>query len=182
MKTKIIALLLLLSGTFSATIVLAQPSPDKVIEQMKKFSWMVGDWKGEAWYMGRDQKKTLLTQQEHIVSMLDGTIITMEGTGYDIPLNSEEGKVVFRAFGVFTYDQINSKFVLRAYQGGNFIDSDLIFNENGSYSWGMDASYGKTKYTLKQTEDGKWHEIGEFSRDGGVTWFPTFEMSLSKQK
>ncbi len=43
------------------------------------------------------------------------------------------------------------------------------------------APYGKTRFTLDFT-DGKWHEIGEFSRDGGQNWMKNFEMTLSRAK
>ncbi len=178
MKTIILCLVFTLPGMFSPRAT-AQSDPGKVIEQMQKFNWMVGDWKGEAWYLGRDQQKTQIVQKEHIITRLDGAIITMEGTGYNIPEGTQEGKIVFQAFGILTYDQYNSKFVLRAYQGGNFIDSDLTSNPDGSFSWGFDAGNGKMHYTLKITPDGKWNETGEFSSDG-TTWFKTFGMILSK--
>jgi hypothetical protein len=177
---KITLIILALAGILTLTDVTAQTDPAKITEQMQKFSWMIGDWHGEAWYLGRDQKKIEIDQKEHIVGRLDGTIITMEGTGYDKPSGSEKAKIVFQAFGIFTYDQANSKFVLRAYQGGNFVDSDLIFNKDGSYSWGFDMPYGKTRYTLRLTPEGKWNEVGEFSRDE-VTWIKNFEMTLARQ-
>lgn len=156
-----------------------QPDPGKVIEQMQKFRWMVGDWKGEAWYMGRDQTKIYITQKEHISTRLDSTIITIEGSGYEKSTASEEAKNVFQAFGILTYDLTNSKFVLRAYKGGSFIDSDLISNPDGSFSWRIDVPYGMTRYTLRITADGKWNETGEFSQDG-VSWINIFEMNLSR--
>ncbi|MFZ0281872.1 MAG: hypothetical protein WAL29_09500 [Bacteroidales bacterium] len=168
-----------LMGIFLFTNLAAQQDPGKVIEQMQKFKWMVGDWKGEAWYLGRDQQKTQIVQKEHIITRLDGAIITMEGTGYFIPEGSQEEKIVFQAFGIFTYDQNNSKFVLRAYQGGNFIDSDFTSNTDGSFSWGFDTGFGKMHYTLRLTPEGKWNEVGEFSQDG-TTWVKTFEMTLNK--
>lgn len=182
MKKIVISLLILVWVIYPGSKVLAQGDPSKVREQLKEFMWMEGDWKGDAWYMGRDQVKTPLIQKEHVELKLDGSIITMEGTGYSIPAGSESEKVVFQAFGILTYDQIHSKFIIRAYQGGHFIDSDLVQNTDGSYSWGMELQGGKIRYTLRLTEDGKWKEAGEFSRDGGANWFPTFEMTLSKQK
>jgi hypothetical protein len=181
MKKIISCIFIGLAGIFTLTDINAQTDQAKVIEQVQKFSWMVDDWQGEAWYLGRDQKKIQLEQNEHIQFRLNGAIITMEGTGYNKPSGSEEAKIVFQAFGIFTYDMSNSKFVLRAYQGGNFIDSDLTFNADGSYSWGIDMSYGKTRYTLHLTPEGKWNEVGEFSSDGN-TWVKNFEMTLSKQK
>jgi hypothetical protein len=180
MKTKMVLLLLIFTAVYTFTNTSAQPNPGLVKEKMQKFAWMEGDWQGDAWYIGRDQKKTDLKQKEHILSRLDGTILSMEGTGYNEQTGSEESKIVFQAFGILTYDLSNSKYVIRAYQGGNFIDSDLVTNEDGSYSWGMDMPYGKTRYILRHTEEGKWIEKGEFSWDGGTTWVQTFEMTLTK--
>jgi hypothetical protein len=180
MKKIISVIFIGLAGIFTLTDLNAQTDPVKVIEQVQKFSWMVGDWQGDAWYLGRDQQKTYLEQKEHIQFRLDGTIITMEGTGYNKPSGTEESKIVFQAFGIFTFDMTSSKFVLRAYQGGNFIDSEFTFNPDGSFSWGIELPYGKTRYTLHLTPEGKWNEVGEFSRDG-TTWVKNFEMMLTRK-
>lgn len=179
MKKILTIILIGLSGIIFMADVSGQHDPRKVIEQMQKFSWMVGDWKGEAWYMDRDQTKIHITQKEHISLRLDSTIITMEGTGYEKPVASEETKIVFQAFGILTYDITNSKFVLRAYNDGRFIDSDLISNPDGSFSWRIDVPYGLTRYTLRITADGIWNEKGEFSQDG-VSWINDFEMNLTR--
>ncbi|MCB8999638.1 MAG: hypothetical protein H6540_06190 [Bacteroidales bacterium] len=180
MKKTRFVIIVILAGLSFGSIISAQPRPAAVIEKMKNFNWMVGDWQGEAWYIGRDQLKTTLLQKEHLVSRVEGTIITMEGRGFDIPDAGEEAKIQFEAFGILTYDQQNSKFVMRAYRGGNYIDSDFSSNPDGSYSWGMEGEWGKIRYTLKHTEDDKWNEKGEYSRDG-VSWFQNFEMTLTRQ-
>lgn len=180
MKTRIIYLLISVLGIFPLVKLYAQPTSGKVIEEMQKFSWMTGDWKGDAWYMDRDQKKVPILQKENIFARLDGAILTMEGTGYSVPVNSGESAVVFQAFGILTYNLQDSKYVIRAYQGGYYTDSELILNEDGSYTWGIDMPYGKTRFTISLTQDGKWNERGEFSRDGGGTWVQTFEMTLTK--
>jgi hypothetical protein len=116
-----------------------------------------------------------------VIFRVDGTIITMEGTGTHRDDDTQESETVFRAFGVLTWNLQTSKYVLRAYRGGNFIDSDLVPNEDGSYSWFIDLPYGKTRYTLLHTEDGSWNEKGEFSRDNGQTWVQNFEMNLKRK-
>ena len=179
MKKIIICMLIGMATLLYGSEASAQPAAGKVAEKMKLLNWMIGDWSGEAWYLGRDQKKTTLIQTEHIISRLDGALITMEGTGYD-KSGLGDAKMVFQAFGILTYDLAKSKYVLRAYKGENFIDSDLISNPDGSYYWVIDASYGKTRYTITHTPDGKWIEKGEISRDG-ITWNNFFEMKLSKE-
>jgi|WetSurMetagenome_2_1015567.scaffolds.fasta_scaffold61288_2 hypothetical protein len=180
MKTITAFLIIGISAIFSFNELSGQPNATKVSEEMKKFGWMTGDWKGEAWYLGRDQKKVQIIQKEHIINRLDGTIIIMEGTGMDIPSRSEEAKIIFQALGIFTFDLNKSKFVLRAYQGGNFTDSEMTPNPDGSFSWGIEMPNGNTRYTIRLLQEGKWNEVGEFSQDG-KTWNKTFEMTLSKQ-
>jgi hypothetical protein len=180
MKKYFASILIGFAGIFTLTDLTAQTDSGKASEQMQKFSWMVGDWQGDAWYLGRDQQRVQLIQKEHIQFRLDGAIITMEGTGYNKPSGTEESKIVFQAFGILTFDMTSSKFVLRAYRGGNFIDSDFTFNPDGSFTWGFDLPYGKTRYTLHLTPEGKWNEVGEFSSDG-TTWVKNFEMLLTRK-
>ena len=161
--------------------VFAQGNPEPVIDKMKAFAWMEGTWQGEAWYLGADRTKTIITQNEVISYKLDGAILTMEGTGSR--KDDETGKMmtVFGAFGILTWDAGESKYVLRAYRDGNYIDSDVIPNGDGSYSWFIDLPYGKTRYTLRHVDDGAWNEKGEFSRDGGENWMQIFEMTIRKK-
>jgi len=159
----------------------AQDNAARVSAQMNLFSWMTGKWQGEAWYIGADRTRTVITQNEDIKFRLDGAIITMEGTGTQMDKETQERVTVFRAFGILTWDTQASKYVLRAYRGGNFIDSEMVPNEDGSYNWFIDVSSGKTRYTLRHMEDGTWNEKGEFSRDNGQTWMQIFEMNLKKE-
>ncbi len=160
--------------------IFAQGNPQPVIEKMRAFAWMEGDWQGEAWYLGADRTKTVITQNEDVNYKLDGAILTMEGTGSQKGENGGDMTTVFRAFGVLTWNAEASKYVLRAYRDGNFIDSEVVSNGDGSYSWFIDVPYGKTRYTLRHTDDGAWNERGEFSRDDGETWMQIFEMTIRK--
>jgi hypothetical protein len=160
--------------------IFAQGNPQPVIEKMRSFAWMEGNWQGEAWYLGADRTKTFITQNEAINYKLDGAILIMEGTGSQKNEDTGEMMTVFRAFGVFTWNADESKYVLRAYRDGNYIDSDVIPNGDGSYSWFIDLPYGKTRYTLRHMDDGAWNEKGEFSRDGGENWMQIFEMTIRK--
>jgi hypothetical protein len=180
MKARGIILLCLGFGFWLNQAASAQENTGQVMEKMKNFSWMEGNWKGDAWYIGADRTKSFIIQEEKVKSRVDATIITMEGTGSQKDNEMQEMKTVFEAFGVLTWDMQESKYVLRAYRGGNFIDSELVPNEDGSYSWVIDLPYWKTRYTLRLTGEGVWNEKGEFSRDGGENWMQTFEMNLMK--
>ena len=47
--------------------------------------------------------------------------------------------------------------------------------------WGFDTPQGKIKYTITIHSGNLWNEIGEFSRDKGVTWMKFFEMNRKKE-
>jgi hypothetical protein len=181
MKKKTYLILFIGLGLLINQGLTAQDNTEQVKEQMNLFSWMAGKWQGEAWYIGADRSRTVITQNEDIKPRLDGAIITMEGTGSQMDKETGEREIVFRAFGILTWDMYASKYVLRAYRAGNYIDSEMVPNEDGSYSWFIDISSGKTRYTLRHMEDGTWNEKGEFSRDNGQTWMQIFEMNLKKQ-
>jgi hypothetical protein len=106
---------------------LAQENTEQVAEKMKSFSWMEGQWRGEAWYIGADRTKAYLIQEEIVEAS---------------------------------------------------IDSEVLANGDGSYSWFIDLPYGKTRYTLRQSDEGFWNEKGEFSLDGGENWMQTFEINI----
>jgi hypothetical protein len=49
------------------------------------------------------------------------------------------------------------------------------------WEWGYpDPRAGQIRYTLTLDEKGRWHEVGESSRDGQA-WRPFLEMTLEKQ-
>lgn len=180
MKKQVCYLLITGLSLVFHTGLFAQGDPQPVIDKMKAFAWMEGKWQGEAWYLGADRTKTVITQNEDVNYKLDGAILTMEGTGSRNDNDTGEMKTVFRAFGVLTWNAGEPAYVLRAYRDGNYIDSEVVPNGDGSYSWFIDMPYGKTRYTLRHLDDGAWNEKGEFSRDGGENWMQIFEMTIRK--
>jgi hypothetical protein len=116
-------------------------------------------------------------QTEVVQKKLDGTLITIDGDGRD---KSNPDRSIHNAFAVFTYVPETKQYRFQPYLPGHQLDVSPTVSDH-SWTWGFDAPYGKTRFTL-DFADGSWHEIGEFSRDSGQTWAKNFEMTLTKAK
>ncbi len=171
--------LLLLIILYGISHVFAQ-RPDvsaRCKEEMKKLSYLAGNWKGEAIVRNANGQVTL-TQTEHIESTLEGLLLTVEGIGRD------KDNVLFQAFAIIHFDATDSQFKFKSYVKEGFSTNAYftILAEN-TFEWGFDIpSGGKSKYTITLDPTKKtWHEVGEYSRDGSQ-WFPFIEMNLVKQE
>ena len=50
-------------------------------------------------------------------------------------------------------------------------------------TWYLDDGSGnRTRYVIRHTAEGWWHETGEVSHDGGKTYARNFEMLLVRKK
>ena len=62
---------------------------------------------------------------------------------------------------------------------GLFVDVEPKVGDRG-VAWSFeDPRLGRIRYTMRLTERGEWHEVGESSRDGS-TWSTFFEATLRK--
>ena len=156
------------------------PSP-KQVEAMERLAFMVGEWKGEGWMQsGPDQRNTSRVT-EKMESKAGGMVMAIEGIG-KANVNGEE-KIVHNAFAVISYDAQNEAYMMRSFlSNGQYVDADIVV-EDEKLIWGFEVNQGgKIRYTATLTKEDVWHEIGEFSRDQGATWFQFFEMTLHRVK
>jgi len=172
MKKNLFALFVILICSFTA---FAQAETAKA--EMKKMQWMVGKWEGSATIATGQGKSMTVNQTEDIQSKLDGLVFSIEGVG------TENGKEVFHAFAILSYDVNAKKFLMRAFtREGNFVDADTSLDEK-TFVWSyQDPRLGKVRYTFNLADPNKWEEIGEFSRDGGKTWYKFIELKLNRKK
>ena len=157
----------------------AQPgmTPDSITKAaMEKLALLTGQWSGTGWIqMGRD--KHFFNQSENVIQKVNQSVIVIDGLGTD----NETNQVIHQAFAIVSYDKAAQKYLMRAFRGdGNSVDADFEVAPDGSFVWGFThPQAGRMKYTIRMT-DGKWIETGEMSRDN-TTWFPFFEMTLSRK-
>ena len=151
----------------SAALIAAQK------EAMKPFSYMFGVWRGPAAASMPDGSKHEVIQTERIGPFLDGSVIVMEGRGYD----TKSQKVTFNAFGILSFDPTTKAFTLHSYAQGRAGDFSLVPTVDG-YVWEIPAGPMTIRYTMT-LKDGTWREVGDRIMPGkGPVRF--FEMNLKR--
>ncbi len=183
MKMKNIALVcLVLAGLISSKIN-AQPTEQVGKEKMKAFASWAGKWHGEgAMQMGPGEPKKT-TVDETIELKLDGMILLIEGIGKAIDPQTSENKVVHHALAILSFDQSTNVYKFNTYlKDRKSADAWFSIVKENNYQWGFDTPGGKIKYSITiDHAKNLWKEIGEFSRDNGLTWMKFFEMNLKKE-
>ena len=145
--------------------------------EMKKLSWMIGDWEGEGSIVLGPDKRNVVQQKENVQGKLDDNVLIIEGIG------KEKERIVHHAFAVVSFDRYAKRYLLRAIKAdGDSVDAETRMTDE-AFEWGFQSPQtGKVKYTIKHTDADEWHETGEYSRDEGKTWIKFFEMKLRRIK
>jgi hypothetical protein len=134
-----------------------RPDPAALIaaqkEAMAKLATMDGIWRGTA-TIAHEGAQQEITQTERIGSFLDGTLKVIEGRGYD-----PEGKMVFNAFAVVSYDPGKKAYSMRSYAMGQAGDFAFTPTEEG-FAWEIPAGPMTIRY-VATIKDGVFHEVGE---------------------
>lgn len=171
---KIVFVLLLISVTAAE----AQNAPGP-LEKMQALAFLEGTWKGEGWIAGKEGRIPLAST-ERVRSKLGGHALLVEGIHRSKAASGAEGEVLFEALALVTYDGEAELYQWRSAttegRGGNF-EARVVGTE--TLQWGQKDNF---RYTINIDEEGRWHEIGESTRDGGKTWHQFFEMTLEKQE
>ena len=170
-------LLLVMSGVQS--MAQAPDLSERCIEEMKKLSYLVGDWEGTAIYRAQQGQELHLLQKEHIELRLRGLIITIDNIGLD----QNKKEIVFQTFAILHFDPFAKEFRFKTFlKEGYSVDAYFKVIEANKFEWGFDfPDRGKYKYTIMLDPLEKtWNETGEFSADG-KKWFTSIELNLIKQ-
>jgi len=124
-------------------------------EAMKPFAVNHGIWRGPAATTWPDGRKLEITQTERVGPFLDGSVMVMEGRGYD----PKTGSVLFNAFGTISYDPAAKSYTLHSYAQGRAGDFPVTATPDG-YIWQIAAGPATIRYTIS-IKDGVWHEVGD---------------------
>jgi hypothetical protein len=126
---------------------------------MKRLSFLVGTWIGEANVLRAPGQTVQLVQTEDARYKLDGLILVIEGIG-----RTSHGAVVLQAFGVISYEDERNAYRMRAFNDGRFLETDLTLLEDGrGMSWGFALGEITTKSVLRISEKGEWTEMHEIN-------------------
>lgn len=175
-------LILALSILLAAAPAVAQ-APDAsaaAAREMQRLSFLHGTWRGEAvTTMGADRQERAAVL-ETAQPRLDGSVLLVEGLGHLGTEGAADYQVVHQALGVISYDERRGGWAMRAYRGGGWVDADVSVAD-GEVVWAFDQpGVGRIRYTIRLDEQGRWHEVGDFSPDG-QQWRRFFEMRLARE-
>jgi hypothetical protein len=170
---------LLLLCTFPSSL-LAQGSVSAQREAIKKFDFLVGQWKGSGWNEQAPGQRHTFSINETVQSKLGGLVLLIEGIGKAKMPGDEEGPVMHQALATLSYDEQARRYRFISYTAeGRFGDNEARLIEGG-LEWGFQIPQGgRIRFTIKLTPQGEWFEIGEFSQDG-KTWRRFLEMTLRR--
>jgi hypothetical protein len=124
-------------------------------EAMKKLGFFVGQWAGGGRMLRAPGEWIEFDQTEHGEYKLDGLLLVIEGEGRA----KSDGRVVLRAYGIVSYDEIADKYHMRAFNDGRWLESDVIVADKGKeLTWGFTLGEISTKSKLRLTGAGEWTE------------------------
>jgi hypothetical protein len=162
-----------------AQVPAAQAPAAAALAAMQRLDFRVGSWEGEGQMRRGPGEPKPVHVTERITGKLGGQVLLLEGLGTVPGPEGGEPIVVHQAFGVLSYDPASGEYRLRAFTAeGRSVDADVEVGDE-RLVWGFETPRGRVRYTLALDEQGRWHEVGEFSPDG-ATWSSFFEMTLER--
>lgn len=166
MKTILIFIAVILISTTG----ISQYSDTDSISKAKiqELEFMVGDWKGTGWMMGKNGKSEF-EQTEEIRFKLDSTAILIEGKGLS------KGKVIHDALAILTYNKTDDNYLFRSYlPSGLNAEFKAEVIDRKLYWYPSE----KVRYIIWKNKNEQWYETGEYKQ--GNNWSQFFEMTLDR--
>ncbi len=163
---------------------LVSPSPEvkQARAAVDDIAFLVGEWKGAGWVVEGPGKRSAFQQTEIVQKWANGTALLIQGEGSVPDSATGQLKVVFQAAGLLAYDTRSSSFSMLNASGTGQILSHKPEVSANRLVWGFEVPGGmQIRYVITLTSEGRWHEIGEMTRDG-ERWNQFFFMELERTK
>jgi hypothetical protein len=129
-------------------------------EAMRVLASLGGAWRGEATIAQRDGSKLSFVQTERIGPFLGGSILVIEGRGYD-----DSGGVRFNALGIVSYDPAKRAYTIHSHALGRVGDFAFVPTSDG-YQWEIPlGAAAKVRY-VATVRGGELHEVGDVVVEG----------------
>ncbi len=162
MKQLILVLLAALAATAAGADSLTRE------QAMARLDFLVGDWSGGGWILGRDGQRHEFETREIIRRKLRGTTLLVEGLHTD-----------FEALAIVTWDEAAQQYRWRSYTSrGPGVETELRLVGERQLEWQPNP---RMRYRISISEDGVWQETGEATRDDGTTWTQFFGMTVRRE-
>lgn len=140
------------SGASCPTGVPTTPKMSAQREAMSKLDFLVGQWSGPATISNGPGPAMHLTQTENVQSKIDGLVLLIEGATRDA-----SGNARFQALATIAYDDTTATYRIRAYNDGNYLDTEMNVLDKG-FSWGFSSGPATITNTMHLTDTGQWSE------------------------
>ena len=127
---------------------------------MKKLSFLIGEWSGEASAARGPGIVLDLSQTEVAEFKLDGLVLMIEGVGR----TKSDGKLALQALGLITFDDVTGSYRMRAYNDGRWLETEVKLLDDGkSLSWSFALGEISTASVLRINERGEWTEHADLT-------------------
>lgn len=179
MNVKKLSLIFLMS-LFSFSFIFAQGEEQK--SSIDDLNFMIGMWKGEGWIQSQSGRKEF-SQTESIRPKVEGKLLVIDGIGYGKGSPEEEARVIHNAFGVISFNEELQQLTMLSFATtGGKMENEMRITGEKTLEWSFkDERGGTIRFSEDFTQEGFWKEKGEYSPDGGKTWYQFFQMELERQ-
>lgn len=146
---------------------------------MQQLAFLEGEWEGTGRMAMGPGDASEFSIRETARWGAGKSVLVLDGLGVErLPDGTQ--RPVHQAFAVLSWDPASRAFRVRAYRaGGGEVEAVPDVTDHGLV-WGFtDPRGARIRFTVT-VEDGVWHEVGEFSRDG-ATWQQFLEMELERR-
>lgn len=148
--------------------------------EMAALEKLVGVWEGEAWMQMGPERETI-HQRERIEWAVGGEVLLIRGLGHTVDPETGERTQVHDALATVAWDRYRQRYSMWTYAAGRGPLTPELTVEGGEVVWGFEIpGGGRTRFTFRIDDDGRWVEKGEHSADGGATWRQFLGMTLER--
>ena len=127
---------------------------------MKKLSFLVGKWTGEARIFRGVGESLELVQTEVAEFRMNGLVLMIEGIG----CAAADGKPALQALGMISFDDESGTYHMRAFNDGRYLETEVMLAENGiGMTWGFTLGEIKSSSLMRIGELGDWTELHEIT-------------------
>jgi len=127
---------------------------------MRKLSFLIGKWSGDASVLRSGGKFVDLSQTEEAEFKLDGLVLMIEGVGR----TKVDGKLALQALGLISFDDESGTYRMRAFNDGRWLESEVRLADGGNaISWGCTLGEIQTNSVMSINDRGEWTELAELS-------------------
>ncbi|MEO0727839.1 MAG: hypothetical protein AAFZ63_25060 [Bacteroidota bacterium] len=177
----LLKLLLIAMALLNFPSAAAAQTPTDSIGQL---NFMLGEWQGKGWILGRDKQKRFFFQSETIQSKVNNRALMIDGLGYRIDsVGTVTDEVIHEAFGVISYNTERAAITMLAFSKlRGRMEADFTILEGKKVHWSFEEANGAViRFTDDFSVPDQWKEVGEVSVNG-KDWYPFFEMVLYRKK